>query len=185
MHKILLNSVLLSPSVSGGVRQNATPGQTPLGHPLFASWVSWGQDSASWVGQGQEYGLVSVFYKNTRRVLSYDVLRQQKTGVMTKGVVSGGSLTSSQAYNVEPVTNISSSSCANNGRRGESSTLAAVRRGFVFHSSRLDNTVDLYVAKPKPDIRPKSRFLPTPPAFDAPVRGVPVGILTPRLVSKN
>jgi len=33
---------------------------------------------------------VSVFYKNTRRVLSYDFLRQQKTGVMTKGVVSWG-----------------------------------------------------------------------------------------------
>jgi len=30
------------------------------------------------------------FNKNTRRVLSYDVLRQQKTGVMTKGVVTGG-----------------------------------------------------------------------------------------------
>ena len=28
---------------------------------------------------------MSVFYKNTRQVLSYDVLRQQKTGVMTKG----------------------------------------------------------------------------------------------------
>jgi len=28
---------------------------------------------------------VSVFNKNTRRVLSYDVLQQQKTGVMTKG----------------------------------------------------------------------------------------------------
>jgi len=27
---------------------------------------------------------VSVFNRNTRRVLSYDVLRQQKTGVMTK-----------------------------------------------------------------------------------------------------
>jgi len=33
---------------------------------------------------------VSVFNKNTRRVLSYNVLRQQKPGVMTKGVVSGG-----------------------------------------------------------------------------------------------
>ena len=33
---------------------------------------------------------MSVFYKNTRRVLSYDVLWQQKTGVMTKGGVSGG-----------------------------------------------------------------------------------------------
>jgi len=37
------------------------------------------------------------FQQNTRRVLYYDVLRQQKTGlysslftVMTKGVVSGG-----------------------------------------------------------------------------------------------
>ena len=33
----------------------------------------------------------------------------------------------------------------------------------------VDNTVNLYAAKP--DIRPESRFLPTPPAFDAPVRG--------------
>ena len=36
VHKILLNSVLLSPIVSGGVRPKL-PGQTPLGHnpPLF------------------------------------------------------------------------------------------------------------------------------------------------------
>jgi len=33
----------------------------------------------------------------------------------------------------------------------------------------------------KPDIGSESRFLPTPPAFDAPVRGVPVGILLCRL----
>ena len=62
---------------------------------------------------------MSVFNKNTRRVLSYDVLRQQKTGVMAKGVVSGG--LTSPAHNVETVTNTSSSSCANNGRRGECS----------------------------------------------------------------
>jgi len=31
MHKIILNSVLLSPIVSGGVLQKL-PGQTPLGH---------------------------------------------------------------------------------------------------------------------------------------------------------
>jgi len=31
VHKILLNSVLLSPIVSGGVRPKL-PGQTPLGH---------------------------------------------------------------------------------------------------------------------------------------------------------
>ena len=31
----------------------------------------------------------------------------------------------------------------------------------------------------------ESRFLPTAPAFNAPVRGVPVGISPPRLVPKN
>jgi len=52
VHKILLNSVLLSPIISGGVRPKL-PGQTPLGHnPLVfcRSWVGWGQDNASWVG---------------------------------------------------------------------------------------------------------------------------------------
>ena len=79
---------------------------------------------------------MSVFYKNIRRVLSYDVLQQQKTGVMTNGVVSGGSLTSSPAYNVEPITNTSSSYWANNGR-GRRGVLDARRRGFVFNTSRL------------------------------------------------
>jgi len=37
---------------------------------------------------------------------------------------------------------------------------------------RVDNTVDLYAVKP--DICPESHFWPTWPAFDAPVRGVPV-----------
>jgi len=52
VHKILLNSVLLSPIVSVSVRPKP-PGQTPLGHnPLVfcRSWVGWGQDLASWVG---------------------------------------------------------------------------------------------------------------------------------------
>ena len=40
-----------------------------------------------------------------------------------------------------------------------------------FATRTVDNTVDLYAAKP--DIRPESRFLPTPPAFDVPVRGFP------------
>jgi len=152
VHKILLNSVLLFPI-------EPPPVQTPLRHnPLVCC--------RSWVGWGQEYGLVSVIYKNTRRVLSYNVPRQQKTGDMTNGVVPGGLtssgvarnliwgvyvltsfktcvnvphvnktitdlgcvytdippvatplLTSSPAYNVEPVTKTSSSSCANNGRR--------------------------------------------------------------------
>jgi len=37
----------------------------------------------------------------------------------------------------------------------------------------------------KPDIGSESRFLPTPPAFDALVRGVPVGILLCHLARKN
>ena len=35
------------------------------------------------------------------------------------------------------------------------------------------------------DIRSESRFLPTPPAFDTPVRGVPVVISPSRLAWKN
>jgi len=37
----------------------------------------------------------------------------------------------------------------------------------------------------KTDIGSESRFLPTPPALDAPVRGVPVRILLCRLAQKN
>ena len=40
-----------------------------------------------------------------------------------------------------------------------------------FATRTVDNTVDRYAAKP--DIRPESRFLPTPPAFYAPGRGFP------------
>jgi len=55
------------------------------------------------------------------------------------------------------------------GRRGECSTLAAVRHGFIFShfaTRTLDNTVDLHAAKPdirpkSPDIGSESRFLPT------------------------
>jgi len=50
VHKILLNSVLLSPIVFGIVR--------PLGYnPLVfcRSWVGWGQHPQTWVGWGQEY----------------------------------------------------------------------------------------------------------------------------------
>ena len=110
------------------------------------------------------------FLQNTRRVLSYDVLRQQKTGVMTKGLCPGGEgLTSSPAYNVEPVTDTSSSFCENNERR--TPQLDACRRPSrlcfsQFATRTVDNTVDLYAAN-----RPESRFLPIPPAFDPPVRG--------------
>jgi len=52
-----------------------------------------------------------------------------------------------------------------------------------FVTRRVDDTVDLYAAKP--DIRQELRFLPTQPAFDTPVRGVPVRILPCRSVWKN
>jgi len=108
-----------------------------------------------------------------------------ENGVMTKGGCVRG-ITALSAYNVERVTNTSlSSSCANNGRRG---VLDARRRPSrlcfsQFATRTVDNTVDLYAAKL--DIRPESRFLPTPPAFDPPGRGVPVGLSPPRLVRKN
>jgi len=83
---------------------------------------------------------------------------------------------SSPAYNVEPVTNTSSSSCANNGRRTPRWVLDACRRPsrlcFSHFATRtVDNTVDLYAAKPC--IRPESRFcLPhlhsTPPLGEFP-----------------
>ena len=57
--------------------------------------------------------VVSVFNKNSRRVLSYHVLRQQKTGLWLRGLCPEGGWPLSpayRAYNVEPVTKTSSSS---------------------------------------------------------------------------
>jgi len=70
-----------------------------------------------------------------------------ENGAMTKGVVSGG-LTSVSAYNVEPVTNTSSSSCANNGdgRRRECSARRRPSRLYFSHFATRTayNTVDMY-----------------------------------------
>jgi len=52
-----------------------------------------------------------------------------------------------------------------------------------FATRMVDNTVDLYAAKP--DICPELRFLPTPPALVTPIMGVPVGISPSRLARKN
>jgi len=84
--------------------------------------------------------------------------------------------------NVEPITNTSSLSCANNGRRTPRWVLDACRRPsrlcFSHFATRtVDNTVDLYAAKP--DIRLESRFLPTPPAFDPPLEGSRPNIAMP------
>ena len=52
VHKILLNSVLLSPIVFGGVRPKPPDKHAPGHNPLVfcRSCVRWGQDHASWVG---------------------------------------------------------------------------------------------------------------------------------------
>ena len=71
VHKILLNSVLLSPIVSGGVRPKLL-GQTPLGYkpPCFPPFVDRLGSGPRFVGRiGSVVRLVSVFNKNTRRVL--------------------------------------------------------------------------------------------------------------------
>ena len=56
VHKILLNSVLLSPIVSGGVRPNP-PGQTPRGHNppcllLFVGRLGSESRLVGWIGSG-------------------------------------------------------------------------------------------------------------------------------------
>jgi len=105
-------------------------------------------------------------------------------GSRKRGYDQGGfDLPSSPAYNVEPVTNTSSSSCANNGRRTPRWVLDARRRSsrlcFSHFATRtVDNTVDLYA-----DIRLESRFW-LPHLHSTPLLGggVPVGISPTRLV---
>ena len=65
--------------------------------------------------------------------------------------------------------------------------LQLARRWPWFTGDRVYNTwpVAALTQEVNPDIGSESRFLPTPPAFDAPVRGVPVGILLCRLARKN
>ena len=124
---------------------------------------------------------MSVFYKIPPVVIRCPTAAEN--GVMTKGVMSGGvdlrlrriTSTPSQTLRRRLVRT------TDNGRRG---VLDARRRlsrlcFSQFATRTVDDTVDLCAA------RPESRFLPTLPAFDAPVRGVPVGISPPCLVWKN
>ena len=58
-----------------------------------------------------------------------------------------------------------------NGRHSVLDARRRLSRLYFSHfaTHTVDNTVDL--CAPKPDIRSESRYLPTPPVFDAPVRG--------------
>ena len=159
MHKILLNYVLLSPIVFGGVRPKPPQTNTPNPLCLLPFVVRLGL-GLRLVGRIGSWVLVSVSFQQKIPAgfcPTMSFLRQQKTGVMTRGV----DLPSSPAYNVKPVTNTSSSSCTNNGRPTSRWVLDACRRSsrlcFSHFSTRtVDNAVDLYAAKP--DIRSESRF---------------------------
>ena len=92
MHKILLNSVLLSPIVSGGGRPNPN-GHTPLGHnpPCFLPFVGRLGSGPRLVGRIGSGVRVSVSFQQKFPLCS--VLRCPTAAeyeVMTKGVVSGG-----------------------------------------------------------------------------------------------
>ena len=118
MHKIILNSVLLSPIVSGGIRPKP-PGQTPLGHnpPCLLPFVGRLASGPCLVGRIGSGVRVSVSFQQKYSPGSLPRCPMAaENGVMTKGVVYGEGWPPSPAYNVEPVTNTLSSSCANNGR---------------------------------------------------------------------
>ena len=82
-------------------------------------------------------------------------------------------VTSSRACNVEPVTNTSSSSCANNGTSDAAvcSTLAAVRRGFVLHSSRLLRLTTLWTCMQRSQIFVQNRVFAYPTCIRRPRLG--------------
>ena len=119
--------------------------QTPLGHnpPCFLPFVGRLGSGPRLVGRIGSGVRVSVNFQ--QKYPPSSVLRcptAAENGVMSKRVVSGRGLTT-----VSGVTNTSSSSCANNGRRTPSwvlgSTLAAVRSSFIFHTSRLVRLITL------------------------------------------
>ena len=134
VHKILLNFVLLSPIVSGGVRPKS-PGQTPLGHNptcllLFVGRLRSRPHLVGRIGSGvrvsvsfqQKYPLGSVPWCPTAA----------ENGAMTKGVVSGEK---GFDLRLQHITSQTLHSClvqtTDDGHGG------VLRCGFVFRSSRL------------------------------------------------
>jgi len=91
VHKILLNSVLLSSIVSGGVRTKP-PGQTPLGHNIpcllpFVGRLGSGPRLVGRIGSGVR---VSVSFQQKYPLGFIQCPTAAENGVMTNGVVFGG-----------------------------------------------------------------------------------------------
>ena len=137
---------------------------------------------------------------NYSQIMSPVPLCLEKWGVMTpqllwerrpcKGVVSGGvdlrlrHITSSPSQTLRRRL----VRTTNDGRRRECLARHRPSRLYFSHfaARTVYNTVDLSVCGVCSDIRSESRFfLPTPPAFNAPVRGVSVGISPSRLARKH
>jgi len=180
VHKIQLNSVLLSllsPAVSG---QHPPPGQTPICHnpPCLLQFVSRFGSGPRLVGRIGSGVRVSVSFQQKYKpgsVLRCPTAAENRRYHQGGCVREGFDLLSSPAYNVEPVTNTSSSSCANNGRRTPRWSSARHCR----RSSRLFFTLpDSYGWQHCRPVCSEARYssriaLPTPPVFDAAVRGFP------------
>jgi len=142
VHKTLLNSVLLSPIVCGGVRPKL-PGQTPLGHnPLcflpFVVRLGSGPRLVGRIGTGVR---VSVSFR--QKYPPGSVLRcptAAEKGVMTKGLCAGVDfrlrrITSSASQTILFVVVLCERRRTPPWVLG--STLSDVRRSFIFHTLRL------------------------------------------------
>jgi len=139
VHKILLNSVRLSPIVSGGVRPTSHPRKNTSHNPppCWLPFVGRLGSGTRLVGRIRSVVLVSVSFQQEYPPGS--VLPAAGNGVMTKGVVSGGltslhlrRITSSQSQTLR-----CRSSCANNGRRTPRCARRSPPSVAAFHTSRL------------------------------------------------
>jgi len=138
VHKILLTSVLLSPIVSGGVRPKL-PGQTPSRSYSFCLLPFVGRFGSGHRLVGRIGSEVRVSVSFQQNYLPGSVLRCH-TAAENGGHDQGVDLPSSPAYYTSSPSQTLRCRLVrttDDGRRGECSTLAAVRRGFVFHTSRL------------------------------------------------
>jgi len=153
VHKTLLNSVLLSLIVSGGVRPNPPPGQTPLGHnpPCLLPFV----------GRIESGVRVSVSFQQKYPPCSVPRCpTAAENWVMTKGVVSGGFDIRLRRITSSPSQTLRRRlvRTTDDGRRGLLDACRRLSRLYFSHfaTRTVDNTVDLYAAKP--DIRTESRY---------------------------